>query len=93
MFMARVPAPPPMKGLRRELQRAREARASGGQKAATAGGFIRQTYTLDRENARKKAREWFDAWPKAAYWTTVESWRALDTGEIEFTMRRLPTAD
>lgn len=91
MLMTRVPAPPPMKGLRRELQKARAQRDSG--KSNTPGGFIRETFTLEREQARLKAREWFDAWPKAAYWTTVESWRALETGEIEFTMRRLPTAD
>lgn len=80
-----------MNGLRREMQRARKARDE--KSGANGGGFVRQTYTLDREQARAKAREWFDSWPKAAYWTTVESWRALDTGEIEFTMRRLPTAD
>ena len=41
----------------------------------------------------EKAQEWFDTWPKAAYWTEVESWRQLDGDEIEFTMRRLPSAD
>ena len=43
--------------------------------------------------AREKAREWFDLWPKAAYWTEVESWRMLEGDRIEFTMRRLPSAD
>ncbi len=54
---------------------------------------MRETFRLDREQARVKAREWFDTWPKAAYWTEVESWRPLDGNEIEFTMRRLPSAD
>jgi hypothetical protein len=32
-------------------------------------------------------------YPKAAYWSEVESWRVLDNDVIEFTMRRLPSAD
>ncbi|MGN6551712.1 MAG: hypothetical protein ACTHJ3_17715 [Pararhizobium sp.] len=86
--MARVPSPPPMTGLRRQIAR---GRAEGGR--AASGSFVRETYRLSRRDARAKAREWFDTWPKAAYWTAVESWRQLPDGEIEFTMRRLPTAD
>ena len=33
---------------------------------------------------------WF---PAGGYMTIVEQWRQLPSGEIEFTMRRLPTAD
>ena len=33
------------------------------------------------------------ALPKAAYMTEIESWRKLADDEIEFVMRRLPTAD
>jgi hypothetical protein len=55
--------------------------------------FHRDTYVLDREAARTKARELLDRYPKAAYMTEVESWRELPDGRIEFTMRRLPTAD
>jgi len=40
-----------------------------------------------------RARDWFERYPKAAYMTKVESWRQLHDGRIEFTMRRLPTAD
>ena len=54
---------------------------------------MRETFRLPRDDARAKAREWFDTWPKAAYWTEVESWRLLPDDKIEFTMRRLPTAD
>lgn len=79
--------PPPLDGLKRRIQR---HRLTHGQEA---GHFVRETYRLSREEAREKAREWFDAFPKAAYWTEVESWRQLDGDEIEFTMRRLPTAD
>jgi hypothetical protein len=53
----------------------------------------RETFTLPREAAREKAREWFSRFPKAAYMTEVESWRVLDGDTIEFTLRRLPTAD
>lgn len=53
----------------------------------------RETFTLPRDIARDKAREWFERFPKAAYMTEVESWRELADGQIEFTMRRLPSAD
>jgi hypothetical protein len=56
-------------------------------------GFRRDTFALPREAAREKARELFRRYPKAAYMTEVESWRELADGRIEFTMRRLPTAD
>ena len=57
------------------------------------GGFLRRTYVLAREEAREEARGWFTRFPKAAYMTAVESWREIEDGRIEFTMRRLPTAD
>lgn len=53
----------------------------------------RESFTLPRAEARTKAREWFDRFPKAAYSTEIEFWRELEDGRIEFTMRRLPTAD
>ncbi len=56
-------------------------------------GFLRETFTLPVEDARDKARELLKRYPAAAYMTCVESWRQLPDGEIEFTMRRLPTAD
>lgn len=55
--------------------------------------FKRQTYALPRDLARAMAREWFQRFPKAAYDTQVENWRKTEDGKIEFTMRRLPTAD
>lgn len=86
--MARLPASPPLDGLKRQIDRHRNG---GVQKKD--GLFVRETFRLDRGRAREKAQEWFDSWPKAAYWTEVESWRLLDGDEIEFTMRRLPSAD
>lgn len=53
----------------------------------------RETFSLPRAEARDKAREWFDRYPKAAYLTEIEFWRELSDGRIEFIMRRLPTAD
>lgn len=55
--------------------------------------FRRETFSLPREAARAKARDYFGRYPKAAYMTEIESWRELPDGGIEFTMRRLPTAD
>ncbi|MGD9540112.1 hypothetical protein [Methylocystis sp.] len=57
------------------------------------GGWRRESFTLERGEARAKAREWFERFPKAAYMTEIEFWRELDDGRIEFTIRRLPSAD
>lgn len=80
-----TPPKPPRDLVGRHLQASRNA--------GHTHGFVRKTYRLDRSEARKTAREWFNRYPKAAYWTQVESWRVLDGDVIEFTMRRLPTAD
>ncbi len=86
--MARLPAAPPLDGLKRQIDRHRRAKPAGSDSL-----FVRETFRMERSEAREKARQWFDSWPKAAYWTEVESWRQLDGDQIEFTMRRLPTAD
>ncbi|THV24669.1 hypothetical protein [Peteryoungia ipomoeae] len=83
--MARIPGPPPLTGLKKRIAEHR-ARVTGS-------SFVRETYCLTREEAREIARQWFDAFPKAAYWTEVESWRQLEGDRIEFTMRRLSSAD
>lgn len=56
-------------------------------------GYLRETFTLPRDEARKRAREFLNSFPKAAYMSSVESWRELPDGAIEFTMRRLASAD
>jgi hypothetical protein len=61
--------------------------------ARDGGAWRRETYVLPRGEARDKAREWFDKFPKAAYMTEIEFWRELSDGRIEFTIRRLPSAD
>ena len=56
-------------------------------------GYLRETFTLPRDQARAKARDFLDRYPKAAYMSSVESWRELPGGDIKFTMRRLSSAD
>ena len=56
-------------------------------------GFVRESFSLPREQARAKAKAFLQSYPKAAYMSEVERWRELPGGSIEFTMRRLPTAD
>jgi hypothetical protein len=56
-------------------------------------GFLRETFVLPLHAARLKARRILDAYPAAGYMTIVEKWQQLPDGQIEFTIRRLPTAD
>ena len=56
-------------------------------------GYLRETFTLPRDKARARARDFLSRYPKAAYMSGVESWRELPDGVIEFTLRRLPSAD
>lgn len=83
-----TPKRPPLDGLKRSLDRQRNEGIR-----VPRDGFVRETFALPRIVAREKAREWFDRWPKQAYWTSIESWRERPDDVIEFTMRRLPTAD
>ncbi len=68
-------------------------RMAARRKRQAADGFLRESFTLPRQAAREKARQFLDSYPKAAYLSAVESWRELPGDRIEFTMRRLPTAD
>ena len=72
---------------------ARRARAQADDDPRRKGAWRRETFTLPRTEARDEAREWFTRFPKAAYMTEIESWRELADDRIEFTMRRLPSAD
>lgn len=56
-------------------------------------GFLRTTFKLPVEEARAKARDFLREYPGAGYMTIVEHWRQLPDGQIQFTVRRLPTAD
>ena len=53
----------------------------------------RDTFRLPLDAARRKAREVIDQNPQDGLTPTVENWRQLPDGQIEFTMRHLPTAD
>ena len=68
-------------------------RSAEALRARPRDAFRRETFALPREKAREKAREMFRRFPKAAYMTEIESWRELPDDRIEFTMRRLPSAD
>jgi hypothetical protein len=56
-------------------------------------GFVREQFTQPRDAARVTARAFLDRFPREAYMSEVERWRELPDGSIEFTMRRLRTAD
>jgi hypothetical protein len=56
-------------------------------------GFLRETFTLPLLAARLKACEILNAYPTGGYMAVVENWRQLPDGQIEFTMRWLPTAN
>ena len=71
----------------------RAARRRDRRNAPEQPAWRRETFRLPRLEARAKAREWFERFPKAAYMTEIESWREVADDEIEFVMRRLPTAD
>jgi tRNA (cytidine/uridine-2'-O-)-methyltransferase len=83
----------PMPGGGRSLNVAMAAAMAAGEAVKPRDGFLRETFLLPRVEARAMAREWLDRWPKQAYWTEIESWREEPGDVIEFTMRRLPTAD
>lgn len=68
-------------------------RAKIALKRAREDGYLRETFTLPRDAARERARAFLNAFPKAAYMSAVDGWRELPDGQIEFTMRRLPSAD
>ena len=76
-----------------DLARRLGARSRNRPLGQSGGTWRRETFRLPRLEARAKAREWFDLYPKAAYMTEIEFWRVCEDDEIEFTIRRLPSAD
>ena len=51
--------------------------------------YVRQKFTRERTAARKLAERYFRNFPKERYRTEIESWRELQSQNIEFTMKRL----
>jgi hypothetical protein len=70
-----------------------QSRQMRDQRRLDPDGFLRKTFTLPVEEARAKAREFLREYPAGGYMTIVENWRQLSDGTIQFTKRRLPTAD
>jgi hypothetical protein len=82
-----------MNPMRPPADLARSAARRFAERKTRRDAFRRDTFALPRAQAREKARELFKRFPKAAYQTEIESWRELPDDCIEFTMRRLPSAD
>jgi len=82
-----------MSSTNRPADIARRSAQALAERPRSRDAFRRETFALPREAAREKAREMFRRFPKAAYMTEIESWRVLPGDRIEFTMRRLPSAD
>ena len=53
----------------------------------------RENFRLPLQEARIKARQFLNESPAGGYATIIENWRRLSDGQIEFAVRRLPTAD
>jgi hypothetical protein len=51
--------------------------------------YIREKFTKEVSAARQHAREYLRFYPKDRYETEVESWREIQSSNIEFTMKRL----
>jgi hypothetical protein len=82
-----------MNPIRRPADLARSTARRFAERKTARDAFRRDTFALPRAQAREKARELFKRFPRAAYQTEIESWRELPDDRIEFTMRRLPSAD
>lgn len=72
---------------------ARRRKPAAGAAGKAGDGYLRESFTLPRAAARERAQAFFARYPKAGYMSEVENWRELPGGDIEFTMRRLPSAD
>jgi hypothetical protein len=67
------------------LTAARGALMARGQETRSSA----RKFARERTYARKLAAEYFERFPKDRYRTEVESWRELQSQNIEFTMKRL----
>jgi hypothetical protein len=52
-----------------------------------------ETFRLPIDAARCRAREIIGQFPQSGFLPIVENWRQLPDGQIEFTMRYIPTED
>ena len=51
--------------------------------------FVREKFTKERSAARRAIRGYFKRYPNEQFKTEVESWRLLQSQNIEFTVKRL----
>jgi hypothetical protein len=51
--------------------------------------YVRDKFTRVFSEARRVARDYFEKFPKGRYQTEVESWRNIQSNNIEFVMKRL----
>ena len=51
--------------------------------------YIREKFTKEQSFARQHAKEYFEKYPKDRFQTEIESWRELQSRDIEYTMKRL----
>ncbi len=72
---------------------ARPRRPDGCPAQAGRMGFCAKPSPCRAPRRGRRRRDFFTRFPKAAYMSEVESWRELPGGDIEFTMRRLRSAD
>ena len=61
--------------------------------ATRISGAPPRIFKLPIDAARRKAREILNQAPQGNYTPIVENWRQLPNGQIEFTLRHLPTTD
>ena len=52
-----------------------------------------ERFTLPVDAARNKAREIINQSAPSGFVSVIENWRQLPDGQIQFTVRSLPTAD
>ena len=50
-----------------------------------------ENFRLPVQEARTMARQFLNESPAGGFTTIIENWRQLSDGQIEFTIRRLPT--
>lgn len=55
--------------------------------------WIKETFTLSREEARQAVRAYRQQYPKPIYKTEIDHWQELSDDRIEVTMRRLPSTN
>ena len=78
---------------RRPKDIARSAASAFANRKRGGDAFRRETFALPREAAREKAREPVSPLSQDGLYDRDRSWRVLPGDRIEFTVRRLPSAD